>query len=97
MHMPSTPSRSGVAKERKVFMDLMRNEIDRVNTVLAKSEGGSRGGFPWEGNSYDVSDRVIVAGVWAAYCVVVSITVQQLMVVRAATYHNKSDSGTVFC
>ncbi|KAF5830338.1 LETM1-like protein-domain-containing protein [Dunaliella salina] len=32
---------SGVAKERKVFMDLMRNEIDRVNTVLAKSGQGT--------------------------------------------------------
>lgn len=32
--------RSGVAKERKVFMDLMRNEIDRVNTVLSKSGEG---------------------------------------------------------
>jgi len=32
---------SGVAKERKVFMDLMRNEIDRVNTVLSKSGQGS--------------------------------------------------------
>ena len=31
------PVPSGVAKERKVFMDLMRNEIDRVNTVLSQS------------------------------------------------------------
>jgi len=39
------PARSGVAKERKVFMDLMRNEIDRVNTVLAQSgQGGCRDG-----------------------------------------------------
>lgn len=33
-------SSSGVAKERSLFMDLMRNEIDRVNKQLAEKSGG---------------------------------------------------------
>lgn len=44
-------ARSGVAKERKVFMDLMRNEIDRVNTVLSKSGQGEPTCL-WPGQAY---------------------------------------------
>lgn len=78
LHESAWPPRSGVAKERKVFMDLMRNEIDRVNTVLAKSGEGARGcmlgcvggaaGFPGSVSSALCSGFWVPGGGAAAPC-----------------------------